>query len=72
MGPICALIERNGQVHRVVGVGGEVGGAVRIYEKDTGPDGKDVRVWNLIHEDDPSFTVTHGARAEPVGLTSAR
>jgi hypothetical protein len=61
IGPVCALIERHGQLHRIVGMGGEVDGAVRIYEKDQGPDGKDVRVWNLIHEDDGSFTVIHGA-----------
>ena len=61
MGPISTLIERNGQMHRVVGMGGEVDGAVRIYEKDPGADGKDVRVWNLTHEDDGSFTVIHGA-----------
>jgi hypothetical protein len=61
VGPISALIERNGQIHRVVGVGGEVDGVVRIYEKDTGADGKDVRVWDLTHEDDGSFSVVHGA-----------
>ncbi len=61
VGPISALIERNGRTHRVVGMGGEVDGAVRIYEKDAGADGKDVRVWNLTQEDDGSFTVIHGA-----------
>ena len=61
VGPISMLIERNEQMHRVVGMGGEVDGAVRIYEKDTGADGKDVRVWNLTHEDDGSFSVIHGA-----------
>ena len=60
MGPICALLERNGRIHRVLGVGGEVDGAVRIYEKDTGPDGKDVRVWNLTQDDDGSFSLIHG------------
>ena len=45
VGPVSALIERNGQSHRVIGTGGEVDGAMRIYEKDHGPDGKDVRVW---------------------------
>ena len=61
VGPISVLIERNGQTHRVVGMGGEVDGSLRIYEKDTGADGKDVRVWNLTQEDDGSFTVIHGA-----------
>ena len=61
VGPISALIERNGRTHRVVGMGGEVDGSLRIYEKDTGADGKDVRVWNLTQEDDGSFTVIHGA-----------
>lgn len=60
VGPISALIERNGQTHQVTGRGGEVDGAVRIYEKDSGPDGKDVRVWDLTHEDDGTFSVTHG------------
>ena len=61
VGPISALIERNGRTHRVVGMGGEVDGALRIYEKDAGADGKDVRVWNLTQEDDGSFSVIHGA-----------
>ena len=61
VGWISALIERHGQTHRVVGTAGEVDGAVRIYEKDAGADGKDVRVWNLTQEDDGSFTVIHGA-----------
>jgi len=60
-GWITAVIERNGQTHRLLGTGGEVDGAVRIYEKDAGPDGKDVRVWSLTEEDDGSFTVIHGA-----------
>jgi hypothetical protein len=60
VGPISALIERNGKTHQVTGRGGEVDGAVRIYEKDSGPDGKDVRVWDLTKEDDGTFSVTHG------------
>jgi hypothetical protein len=61
VGSISALIERNGQTHQVVGTGGEVDGSVRIYEKDAGADGRDVRVWDLTQADDGSFTVIHGA-----------
>ena len=60
VGPISALIERNGRrPGRRHGRGG--GRRLRIYEKDAGADGKDVRVWNLTQEDDGSFTVIHGA-----------
>jgi hypothetical protein len=60
VGPISAMIERNGHPYRLAGVGGEVDGALRIYEKDTDADGKDVRVWDVLREDDGTFSVIHG------------
>ncbi|HEY5877920.1 MAG TPA: hypothetical protein VIU11_03350 [Nakamurella sp.] len=38
---------KNGQTRRVIGSGTQTPGSVRLHQKDTAPDGKDVRVWTI-------------------------
>lgn len=44
----------DGQTRRVIGSGAPAEGSdsVRFHQKDSGPDGKDVRVWTVIVRDD--------------------
>ena len=37
----------NGQTCRVIGSGAPAPNSVRFHQKDSGPDGKDVRVWTI-------------------------
>jgi hypothetical protein len=60
VGPISALIERNGKTHRIVGTAGEVDGGVRIYEKDAGASPR------MTTAPSPSSTAP---RSEPVALS---
>ena len=49
-----------GMNHRLVGDGATTGGVVRFYQKDPGPDDRDVRVWVITDRGDRTFI------AEPV------
>jgi hypothetical protein len=60
VGTVSMTIESNGDAHHICGTGGEVDGALRIYEKGVDGEGKDVRVWDLTLEDDGTFSVMHG------------
>lgn len=43
----------------VPGVGAERDGQVRFHEKDSGPDGKDVRVWVIRRTADGRYLAEH-------------
>jgi hypothetical protein len=38
---------KNGQTRRVIGSGAQTSDSVRFHQKDSGPDGKDIRVWSI-------------------------
>lgn len=38
---------KNGQTRRVLGSGAPMPDSIRFHQKDSGPDGKDVRVWSI-------------------------
>lgn len=46
-GTAVMTLLKNGQTRCVIGAGAETSGAVRFHQKDSGPDGKDVRVWMI-------------------------
>ncbi|WP_369054932.1 hypothetical protein [Kineococcus terrestris] len=53
-------LSRGALGHEVVGLGTAVDGAVRVFEKDGSPGGKDVRVWR-VRRDDDGFRAVHTA-----------
>ncbi len=55
----------NGLSHRMFGTGVEHSGRVRFYQKDLGPDGKDVRLWTISDPGDNSLLAEHCPASEP-------
>jgi hypothetical protein len=43
---------KNGQTRRILGVGAPKSDSVRFHQKDSGPDGKDVRLWSITTRGD--------------------
>jgi hypothetical protein len=56
VGAVAFSIGKAGTEAVVSGLGSEYDGAVRFQEKDTGHDGKDVRVWHIEAAPDGRFT----------------
>lgn len=54
---------KDGRTRRVVGSGAPAPDSVRFHQKDSGPDGKDVRVWSITVRGDLFL-------AEPVAAAS--
>jgi|tagenome__1003787_1003787.scaffolds.fasta_scaffold18756973_1 hypothetical protein len=60
VGTVSMTVESDGTSHHICGTGGDVDGALRVYEKGADGEGKDVRVWDVTLEDDGAFSVMHG------------
>ena len=57
-GDVCMTLLLTGQTRQVVGSGAPspTSDAIRFHQKDTGPDGKDVRVWTVTLRGDLFLT----------------
>lgn len=55
----------NAMSYRVYGSGVATSGTVRFYQKDLGPDGKDVRVWTIRDPGDNPLIAEHCPPSEP-------
>lgn len=53
---------RDGQNRQVIGSGAQTPDSVRFHQKDSGPDGKDIRVWTVTVRGDLFLAEPVGAR----------